>query len=78
MQSTCALLSSGAMKCWGGNGFGEVGDGTFVRRNVPIDVVGLAGPVKAIFMGAGHTCALIATGELLEFDTAEDQDEEGE
>ena len=63
-ESTCALLGDGAMKCWGGNSWGQVGDGTLVPRNLPVDVVGLSGPVRSLFMGAGYTCGLIVSGEL--------------
>ena len=35
----CALLSSGKLKCWGENTFGELGDGTNIERHTPVDVV---------------------------------------
>ena len=61
---TCALMRTGAVKCWGVNGAGEVGDGSFDEiRSVPVDVVGLAGPVRAIGAG-GLSCAIIVTGRV--------------
>ena len=38
---TCALLTSGAVTCWGYNGYGQVGDGTNNDRYVPVAVSGL-------------------------------------
>ena len=59
---SCAVLAAGTMKCWGANTYGQLGDGTAVDRVSPVDVVGLAAPVVAAAAGAGHTCALLATG----------------
>lgn len=35
---SCALLDSGAVRCWGRNEFGQVGDGTTTDRNLPVAV----------------------------------------
>ena len=39
-QHTCAVVS-GAVKCWGDNHYGQIGDGTREQRNTPTDVIGL-------------------------------------
>lgn len=59
---TCALTVSGAMKCWGGNGVGELGDGTTTNRYVPVDVSGMGRGVTAL-AGGKHTCAVV-TGRV--------------
>ena len=61
---TCALLSTGAVKCWGSNSNGQLGDGSTTDRHTPTPVTGLPSGVTAITTGRNHTCALRATGAV--------------
>ncbi len=61
----CALLDSGAVKCWGNNGSGQVGDSTSGNfRLIPADVSGLSSAVTQIAVGGSHTCALLDSGYM--------------
>lgn len=62
LYHTCALDTSGGLKCWGNNFWGQIGDGTVEYRYTPVDVVGLGGSVAATGLGAEHTCAVTAAG----------------
>ena len=62
---TCAVTSSGGVKCWGFNGLGELGDGTTTNRLTPVDVSGLDRVVvKSVVAGGGHTCVLTTAGDV--------------
>jgi hypothetical protein len=54
---TCAITPEGGVRCWGNNNFGQLGNGSNVGSNVPVDVVGIEGG-KTIVAGGNHTCVL--------------------
>jgi alpha-tubulin suppressor-like RCC1 family protein len=58
-----ALKSDGTVWAWGGNGWGQLGDGTNTNRNVPVAVSGLS-DVVAIAAGYYHSLAIKSDGTV--------------
>jgi alpha-tubulin suppressor-like RCC1 family protein len=66
---TCALLSTGAVRCWGSNHAGQLGYGntnTIGDDETPASAgnVNVGGLVVQISAGASHTCAVLDTGAV--------------
>ena len=73
VHNTCALLDDGSTKCWGTNGFGQLGQGdTVFRGKSPTDLGDNLAPIdfgtgrRAISLGMGdqHVCALLDNGAV--------------
>jgi hypothetical protein len=54
---------SGAVKCWGRNEAGQLGNGTNVGSNVPVAVTGITDAVSVAGQGASF-CALLSGGSV--------------
>jgi hypothetical protein len=64
---TCAVLENGEAKCWGGNYFGQLGDGTpEPHQQVATEPQSVSGldDVKSIAAGGAVTCALLTDGHI--------------
>jgi alpha-tubulin suppressor-like RCC1 family protein len=63
-RHTCALFSSGSVECWGMNDSGQTGDPSTTTSTTlrPVQVV--ASGAIAIALGAAHSCAVIADGNV--------------
>jgi len=59
---TCAIGTGGALKCWGFNGYGQLGDGTYNNKLTPVAVYGLSSGVQSVAAGFYHTCAVASNG----------------
>ena len=58
----CGIAADSTAYCWGGNDFGQVGDGSTVGRKVPTRV---SGGQKFVSIGAGgyYSCGLTVSGQ---------------
>ncbi len=60
----CALLATDEVRCWGDNGWGQLGDGTVTTSSEPVAVVGLPpGEIESIAAGYDFSCAHYSNGE---------------
>jgi predicted outer membrane repeat protein len=60
----CALTNSGLVKCWGYNGYGQLGNTTQQYASSPVNVVGLSSEVVGITAGHDHTCSISIGGGI--------------
>jgi len=60
VEHTCAVLDDGSLKCWGWNGYGQVGDGSISTRLTP-RTVNLGTGMTALNVSTSffHTCAIL-------------------
>lgn len=66
LYSSCAIRkSSREVWCWGGDNWGQLGDGALDNRATPKPVSGLPAPVKELTVGGSFACAIVADGAKL-------------
>jgi ELWxxDGT repeat protein len=73
---TCAVLDNGGLKCWGGDYYGQLGDGganpvagNYVPLSSAIDLTYQTGAYSSysaveVIAGYQHTCAILNNGDL--------------
>jgi alpha-tubulin suppressor-like RCC1 family protein len=61
---TCALSSTGGVRCWGAGNLGQLGYGNTDTRLTPGLDVEVGGTVVQIAAGGQHTCARLETGAV--------------
>ena len=63
----CAVLLTGAAKCWGNNMMGQLGNGSYQSTSqsnlIPSNVLGVEG-IVALSAGDNHSCAVVASGKM--------------
>lgn len=82
-KNECIVLASGAVKCWGANGNGQLGNGGGPDATTPQATGDLGGKAIDIAVGNEHVCALLEGGAVkcwgqyndgkLGFDAAQNQ-----
>jgi len=65
IDSTCAITNTGSIKCWGGNFYGILGDGTTTHSNVPVEVNHSTGMRAVAIATPGYgACAIFENGSV--------------
>ncbi|TDR45927.1 alpha-tubulin suppressor-like RCC1 family protein [Tahibacter aquaticus] len=59
---SCALLSTGALKCWGRNNLYQLGDDTVANRTQPVTASTIAGDIQTVVLGMQASCAVLSGG----------------
>jgi alpha-tubulin suppressor-like RCC1 family protein len=61
-EHSCAVKIDGSLWCWGYNGYGQLGDGTYTNRETPVQI--MSSGVSSVALGPYHTCAVKQDGSL--------------
>ena len=65
-EHTCVLLPAGTVRCWGDNGYGQLGNGSARGIYAPSQAAAVTGVTTAVAVtsGAEHTCVLLRDGRV--------------
>lgn len=63
-NSLCAVVTGGAVYCWGFNGQGQTGSSTLGNQLSALQVAGLPSAASSVAVGAQHACAALANGQV--------------
>ncbi|MAK77837.1 MAG: hypothetical protein CL992_00945, partial [Euryarchaeota archaeon] len=64
-EHTCAVMQDGGLKCWGGNGGGQLGDGTRIDKKLPLNMSLPANrSAVAVAASSAHTCTILDDGSV--------------
>ena len=61
---TCAITDSGAVKCWGNNLFGQLGNGTNTNSLQAVNVSEILSGAQSISSGSYHNCTILGSGDV--------------
>lgn len=62
-EHTCALLTDGHVKCWGDNGYGQLGNSSNVASKTPVEVTGISDAVQ-LSAFRNQACVLLSDGGI--------------
>ncbi|WP_420589031.1 Ig-like domain-containing protein [Bacterioplanoides sp.] len=60
----CAVLTDNRVACWGGNEYGQLGNGTRTSTNLPVIVNGINN-AQSVSAGFIHSCAVLSDNSLM-------------
>jgi alpha-tubulin suppressor-like RCC1 family protein len=65
-ENVCAVDTSGGIKCWGDDTYGQLGDQVVgsTGSGAPVSVPGLAGPANSVELGAQNVCVVLKNGSV--------------
>jgi len=68
-ESSCAVINSGEVVCWGNNAAGQLGNGALVSQSQAVstgitNAIAVAADIGSNVAGTGHNCALLSDSSV--------------